>query len=143
MLQFLHSGFDEVFPLWALSAVASGGLDWTSKDIGQVHTLVLLSCCCLGCLTTVQYSTAVNSLRLHRRACPGLVLYTMFGKAFCPQFLPYRVCCIGTAIALSVSVMSTVSRVRNNLLLFLVALPALPSRVMEAPTCFWRCPASF
>lgn len=35
-LQIAHTGFDDVFPLWALSTVGSGGLDWTSKEIGQV-----------------------------------------------------------------------------------------------------------
>lgn len=35
-LQFVFSGFDEVYALWALSTRASGGLDWTSQEIGQV-----------------------------------------------------------------------------------------------------------
>lgn len=35
--QFITIGSREVYPLWALSTVASGGLDWTTKQIGQVR----------------------------------------------------------------------------------------------------------
>eukprot|EP00904_Undaria_pinnatifida_P003321 jgi/Undpi1/12990/HiC_scaffold_7.g02654.m1 len=31
-----YSGFDEVYALWALSSVSKGGLEWSSKQIGQV-----------------------------------------------------------------------------------------------------------
>ena len=37
--QFAFSGFDEVFPLWCLSTVGNGGLDWSSQQIGQVGPL--------------------------------------------------------------------------------------------------------
>lgn len=37
--QFLDNGFDEVFPLWVISTVPRGGLDWTTKDIGQVRPI--------------------------------------------------------------------------------------------------------
>ena len=40
-LQAVYFGCQEVYPLWALSTVASGGLDWTSKQIGQVTKLQL------------------------------------------------------------------------------------------------------
>lgn len=36
LLQFITIGYQEVYPLWALSTVAKGGLDWTTKDIGEV-----------------------------------------------------------------------------------------------------------
>eukprot|EP00752_Nemacystus_decipiens_P011400 g10125.t2 len=42
---FASIGYGEVYPLWALSTVASGGLDWTTKQIGQV-----LSLCGVGML---------------------------------------------------------------------------------------------
>lgn len=35
-LQFLDIGFEEVYPLWAISGGGSGGLDWTSHEVGQV-----------------------------------------------------------------------------------------------------------
>lgn len=35
--QFVAIGSRELYPLWALSTVASGGLDWSSKQIGQVR----------------------------------------------------------------------------------------------------------
>lgn len=35
--QFACIGYGEVYPLWALSTVARGGLDWTTKQIGQVR----------------------------------------------------------------------------------------------------------
>lgn len=35
--QFASLGGQEVYPLWALSTVANGGLDWTTKQIGQVR----------------------------------------------------------------------------------------------------------
>lgn len=34
--QFLALGFDEAYPLWAISSVSSGGMDWTTHDVGQV-----------------------------------------------------------------------------------------------------------
>lgn len=34
--QFLTIGFDETYPLWAISSVGSGGLDWTIQEVGQV-----------------------------------------------------------------------------------------------------------
>lgn len=34
--QLVYSGFDEVYPLWALSSVSKGGLDWSSPQIGKV-----------------------------------------------------------------------------------------------------------
>ena len=34
--QFVYSGFDEVYPLWALATVAKGGLDWSTVQIGKV-----------------------------------------------------------------------------------------------------------
>eukprot|EP00903_Cladosiphon_okamuranus_P009002 g8611.t1 len=36
---FASIGYGEIYPLWALSTVASGGLDWTTKQIGQVLSL--------------------------------------------------------------------------------------------------------
>ncbi|CAN0085422.1 unnamed protein product [Ascophyllum nodosum] len=33
---FLYAGFEDVFSLWALSSVASGGLNWPAQRIGQV-----------------------------------------------------------------------------------------------------------
>ena len=35
--QFASIGYGEVYPLWALSTVARGGLEWTTKQIGQVR----------------------------------------------------------------------------------------------------------
>ncbi|CAM9128529.1 unnamed protein product, partial [Hapterophycus canaliculatus] len=35
VFSFVTIGSREVYPLWALSTVASGGLDWTTKQIGQ------------------------------------------------------------------------------------------------------------
>lgn len=34
--QFLDNGFDEAYPLWAISSAGSGGLDWTTREVGQV-----------------------------------------------------------------------------------------------------------
>lgn len=44
-------GFDETFPLWALSAAEVGGLGWDTKRIGQVRTLAVTGrfCACLCC----------------------------------------------------------------------------------------------
>ena len=36
-VQFLIIGFDEAYPLWTISSVASGGLDWTTPEVGQVR----------------------------------------------------------------------------------------------------------
>lgn len=35
--QFIDMGVDALFPLWAISSVASGGLDWDTDDVGQVR----------------------------------------------------------------------------------------------------------
>lgn len=45
LYMFLHSGFDEVVPLWAMSSVAKGGLDWITPEIGQVLIICGLSIC--------------------------------------------------------------------------------------------------
>lgn len=37
--QFLNIGAQEVYPLWALSTQSKGGLDWTTKQIGQVRDI--------------------------------------------------------------------------------------------------------
>lgn len=34
--QLTASGYREVYPLWTISTLASGGLDWTTTQIGQV-----------------------------------------------------------------------------------------------------------
>eukprot|EP00904_Undaria_pinnatifida_P001778 jgi/Undpi1/11600/HiC_scaffold_30.g13895.m1 len=34
--QCVYSGFDEVYPLWALASAAKGGLDWSTPQIGKV-----------------------------------------------------------------------------------------------------------
>ncbi|CAM9104883.1 unnamed protein product [Ectocarpus sp. 6 AP-2014] len=36
VVQSLLAGFEEVFPLWALSTVGVGGLDWGTMEIGKV-----------------------------------------------------------------------------------------------------------
>eukprot|EP00904_Undaria_pinnatifida_P006139 jgi/Undpi1/2655/HiC_scaffold_13.g06033.m1 len=36
LFSFLIIGFDEAYPLWTISSVASGGLDWTTPEVGQV-----------------------------------------------------------------------------------------------------------
>ena len=36
MSKFAYSGVDNVYALWALSTVPKGGLDWSTKEIGQV-----------------------------------------------------------------------------------------------------------
>lgn len=36
-------GFDETFPLWALSATEVGGLGYGAKRIGQVRTISVVS----------------------------------------------------------------------------------------------------
>lgn len=35
--QFVVIGSREVYPLWALSTVQAGGVDWTTKEIGEVR----------------------------------------------------------------------------------------------------------
>lgn len=35
--QLIDMGFEAVYPLWAISSVGSGGLDWSTKDVGQVR----------------------------------------------------------------------------------------------------------
>lgn len=55
--QFVHIGSREVYPLWALSTVHAGGVDWTTKEIGEVG--------CLAFLTySIQAFASVGSLRL-------------------------------------------------------------------------------
>lgn len=39
VVQIVDSGFSEVFPLWALSSVAKGGLESSTNDIAQVRFL--------------------------------------------------------------------------------------------------------
>lgn len=36
--QFAVVGFDETYPLWAISSVGNGGLDWTVLEVGQVRS---------------------------------------------------------------------------------------------------------
>ncbi|CAM9442411.1 unnamed protein product, partial [Laminaria digitata] len=36
LFSLLNIGFDEAYPLWAISSVGSGGLDWTIQEVGQV-----------------------------------------------------------------------------------------------------------
>lgn len=36
-MQFVTTGFQEMYPLWAMSTVANGGLDWSTQDIGKVN----------------------------------------------------------------------------------------------------------
>eukprot|EP00904_Undaria_pinnatifida_P000534 jgi/Undpi1/10481/HiC_scaffold_29.g12931.m1 len=35
----VYSGFDDIFPLWALTSSGKGGLDWSSPHIGKVFLL--------------------------------------------------------------------------------------------------------
>ena len=35
-VKLTYSAFNEVFSLWSLSTIASGGLDWSTVQIGQV-----------------------------------------------------------------------------------------------------------
>lgn len=42
-LQSLFTGFEEVYPLWALSIVSVGGLGWSTVEIGKVEQNVMHS----------------------------------------------------------------------------------------------------
>ena len=35
-MKSLLTGFEEVYPLWALASVVNGGLGWTTMQIGKV-----------------------------------------------------------------------------------------------------------
>lgn len=67
--QFACIGYGEVYPLWALSTVARGGLDWTTKQIGQVRLSVHIE-------TTRAFSRVFLSFTDHLfvppHACPRL-----------------------------------------------------------------------
>ncbi|CAN0142038.1 unnamed protein product [Ascophyllum nodosum] len=51
LISFTKIGIDEVYPLWALSTAASGGLDWTTKDIGK--------CLCITGLAVLVFQLVV------------------------------------------------------------------------------------
>ena len=42
--QFLTIGFDEAYPLWAISSGGSGGMDWTIQEVGQVWDTYWQAC---------------------------------------------------------------------------------------------------
>lgn len=78
-MQFCVSGFEEVFPLWALSTVASGGLDWTTQGIGQVRNWVCVPLVCFGLYFSIVFIEAIFAEEDVRCCLP----FVMFGQASC------------------------------------------------------------
>ncbi|CAN0223141.1 unnamed protein product [Pylaiella littoralis] len=79
LYSFSIIGFGELYPLWALSTVAKGGLDWTTTQIGQV-----LSMCGVGMLTFQllvypRLSKRIGVTKSQRWACIlGIPVYACF-----------------------------------------------------------------
>ncbi|CAM9581917.1 unnamed protein product [Ectocarpus sp. 12 AP-2014] len=62
-------GFGEIYPLWALSTVASGGLDWTTKQIGQVLSLVGVGMLAFQLVVYPWLSKRIGVTKSQRWAC--------------------------------------------------------------------------
>ncbi|CAM9564568.1 unnamed protein product [Ectocarpus sp. 6 AP-2014] len=72
-------GFGEIFPLWALSTVASGGLDWTTKQIGQVLSLVGVGMLAFQLVVYPWLSKRIGVTRSQRWACfLAIPVYALF-----------------------------------------------------------------
>lgn len=84
--QFSIIGFGEIYPLWALSTVASGGLDWTTKQIGQVWSQNTVTC------IPVHSSVAHRKNTSFRRRSSALFPVSSMPVA-CWRFLLRRACC--------------------------------------------------
>ncbi|CAM9109587.1 unnamed protein product [Ectocarpus sp. 8 AP-2014] len=59
VVQSLQSGFEEVFPLWALSTVSVGGLGWGTMEIGKV---LFMTGCIMVVAQLLIFPSAINIL---------------------------------------------------------------------------------
>ncbi|CBN75080.1 conserved unknown protein [Ectocarpus siliculosus] len=69
LFSFVAIGNRELYPLWALSTVASGGLDWSSKQIGQALSVCGIFMLFFQLLVYPRLSKRIGATRSQRWAC--------------------------------------------------------------------------
>ncbi|CAM9287714.1 unnamed protein product [Ectocarpus sp. 8 AP-2014] len=69
LFSFVAIGSRELYPLWALSTVASGGLDWSSKQIGQALSVCGIFMLFFQLLVYPRLSKRIGATRSQRWAC--------------------------------------------------------------------------
>ncbi|CAM9579188.1 unnamed protein product [Ectocarpus fasciculatus] len=69
VFSFVTIGNRELYPLWALSTVASGGLDWNSKQIGQALSVCGMFMLFFQLLVYPRLSKRIGVTRSQRWAC--------------------------------------------------------------------------
>lgn len=84
LYSFLYTGFDQVFPLWTISSVTKGGLDWTTSEIGQVLlacglSILIFECFAVPCITK-RIGVAVSNRVATSTLIPVLLVFPVLSR---------------------------------------------------------------
>ncbi|CAM9273108.1 unnamed protein product [Choristocarpus tenellus] len=114
LLGLLACGFDEFFPLWALSSTHLGGLDWTTVEIGQV-----LSFCGIGMIVfqVLIYPQLMKLLGVVQAQCLALAIVAPI-----ISLLPTLNYLQGTGLWQTVAAVALISSIKASLNIIFVAM---------------------
>lgn len=85
LCSFLTIGFDETYPLWAISSVGSGGLDWTIQEVGQALAVCGGAMLIFQLLVYPRLAKRIGPTLSQRCAC-CVAVPVFFAYPFIPKF---------------------------------------------------------
>ncbi|CAM9181363.1 unnamed protein product [Choristocarpus tenellus] len=114
LVTILVSGFDESFPLWALSSIHLGGLDWTTVEIGKVLSFSGIGMIVFQVSIYPQLMKVLGVVRAQRLALSLLVPILLI--------VPNLNFVHGSGVWLTIATVAVVSSVRANVNVIFVTM---------------------